>query len=322
MHCTRTRLLAASAALIAVVAAGQSYMQLSSPLQAILDGASANPLFTYPTRLTQGIVPKAVHSHNDYWRAAPFYSALAVGAVSIEADVWLRNGTLHVGHEESALTASRTFASLYVEPILAVLRAQNPNSSFVSAPTPTPTRNGVFDTASSQTLYLFVDVKTDGPATWPYVVQALAPLRSAGYLARFNGSAVVAGPVTVIGTGNTPLSLVQGVSPRDYFYDAPVAYLSSTFANITADVSPIASTDFAVQFGSVVRETLNETQLARLRDQVRVAHSKGIKLRYWDQPGWPVGTRNAIWRTLWDNGVDLLNVDDLEAVADFWDNQG
>ncbi|EFX04806.1 hypothetical protein CMQ_1734 [Grosmannia clavigera kw1407] len=318
MHVTWTGLLAASAALVAPISA-QADMPLSSPLQAILDGASANPLFTYPTRLTQGIVPRAVHSHNDYWRPAPFYSALAAGAVSIEADVWLYNGTLHVGHEQSALTAARTFASLYVEPILAVLRAQNPNSSYVSS---LPTRNGVFDTASGQTLYLFVDVKTDGPSTWPYVVEALAPLRRAGYLTRVNGSAVIAGPVTVIGTGNTPLNLVQGVTLRDYFYDAPIPYLDSTFANITADVSPIASTDFAVQFGTVLGQTFNDSQLVRLRKQVRVAHSKGIKVRYWDQPGWPVGTRNAIWRTLWDNGVDLLNVDDLEAVADFWENEG
>ena len=39
---------------------------------------------------------------------------------------------------------------------------------------------------------------------------------------------------------------------------------------------------------------LNETQLEKLRDQVGVAHERGIKVRYWDQPGWPVSTRNAI----------------------------
>ena len=102
----------------------------------------------------------------------PFYSAISVGAVSVEADVWLYNGTLHVGHEESALTNERTFESLYINPILDTLQRQNPNSSFVKA----PTHNGVFDTLGTQTLYLFVDVKTDGPTTWPYVVRALQPL--------------------------------------------------------------------------------------------------------------------------------------------------
>lgn len=83
------------------------------------------------------------------------------------------NRTLHVGHEQSALTNSRTFASLYIDPIVSVIKAQNPaNSTFVTA----PTKNGVFDTSSGQTLYLYVDVKTDGETTWPYVVKALEPL--------------------------------------------------------------------------------------------------------------------------------------------------
>ena len=60
---------------------------------------------------------------------------------------------------------------------------------------------------------------------------------------------------------------------------------------------------------------LNSTQLTLLRQQVKIAHGKGIGLRYWDQPGWPVSTRNAIWRTLKNEGVDLINVDDLAAAA-------
>ncbi|KAK7748211.1 hypothetical protein SLS53_001466 [Cytospora paraplurivora] len=250
---------------------------------------------------------------------SPVYSALSVGAVSIEADVWLYNGTLHVGHEQSALTAQRTFDSLYVQPILSILEAQNPKSSFVSG----TTKNGVYDTSSGQTLYLFVDVKTDGETTFPAVISALKPLRDAGYLASFNGTAVTNGPVTVIGTGNTPLDQVQAIEPRDYFWDAPIPTLGTAFSNITSDVSPIASTDFSVQFPDVRgNQGFNGTQLALLQSQVATAHAKGIKVRYWDQPGWPVGTRNSIWRTLWDSGVDLLNVDDLEAAANFWENAG
>lgn len=301
-------LVTASAALILA----QSDILLSPKLQSILKQAGQGA-YIYPTSLTQAIIPKAVHSHNDYWRPVPVFSALSIGAVSIEADVWLVNGTLYIGHEQSALTPNRTFESLYIEPLLSVLHAQNPESSFVTG----HTRNGVFDTASGQTLYLFVDVKTDGPSTFPSVIKALEPLRSAGFLTTFNGTQVVAGPITVIGTGNTPLNQVQGVAPRDYFYDAPIPTLNTTFSNITADVSPIASTDFAAQFGDVRNQTFNASQLALLKSQVDIAHSKGIAVRYWDQPGWPVGTRNAIWRTLWENGVDLLNVDDLEAVANF-----
>lgn len=146
---------------------------VSPALQKILNQAHQGPLYTYPTSLTQGIIPKLIHSHNDYWRDVPFYSALSVGAISIEADVWLYNGTLHVGHERGALTKERTFESLYINPILDTLQRQNPtNSSFLTS----ATHNGVFDTNGAQTLYLFVDVKTDGATTWPSVVKALEPL--------------------------------------------------------------------------------------------------------------------------------------------------
>ncbi|RDW84992.1 hypothetical protein BP6252_02582 [Coleophoma cylindrospora] len=285
----------------------------STSLEGILAQAHQGPLYTYPTSLTQGIVPKGIHSHNDYWRPLPFYTALSQGVISVEADVWLYNGTLHVGHEQGALTAERTFESLYINPILDVLRHQNPlNSTFLSA----PTHNGVFDTSASQTLYLFVDVKTDGASTWPVVVKALEPLRQAGFLSSTNGTAFTSGAVTVVGTGNTPLNLVQPIESRDYFWDAPIPTLNSTFSNITALVSPIASTDFATQFGSVLGDTFNSTQLALLRAQIATAHSKGIKVRYWDQPNWPLSTRNGIWKTLWAEGADLLNADDVVAAAE------
>ena len=183
------------------------------------------------------------------------------------------------------------------------------------------THNGVYDTSSGQTLYLFVDLKTDGPTTWPYVLKALEPLRSAGYLTTYNDT-MIPGPVTVIGTGNTPLGPVQSAIPRDAFFDANLVQLSSAQSNITSDISPIASVDFAVVFGNVVSEQLNDTQLSTLRATLKTAHGKGIKARFWDQPGWPIGTRNAIWRTLWNEGTDLLNVDDLAGAAAFWENMG
>lgn len=83
-------------------------------LQNILSNTHGSNLYSYPTDLTRGIVPvslffnplahlvslilkqKPIHSHNDYWHDIPFYSALSHGAISVEADVWLVNGTLYV----------------------------------------------------------------------------------------------------------------------------------------------------------------------------------------------------------------------------------
>jgi hypothetical protein len=207
---------------------------------------------------------------------------------------------------------------LYIKPILDTLHRQNPVTEFSSE----RTFNGVFDTSSSQTLYFFIDLKTSGPETWAAVLAALEPLRKAGYLSTYDGTEFDSKPVTVIGTGNTPIWLVQSAVPRDAFFDAPLSLLGSDFSNITANDSPIASTDFEASFGEVRTESLNDTQLEILRGQLKAAHDKGIKARYWNQPGFPVGTRNAVWRTLYNEGADFINVDDLEGAAGFWESHG
>ncbi|TLD18092.1 hypothetical protein PspLS_10552 [Pyricularia sp. CBS 133598] len=321
-------LLLAGATSLATATTGALEAIIPPQLRDILSNATGNPLYQYPTSLTQDIIPKGMHSHNDYWRPVPFYSGLAHGAISTEADVWLYGDELHVGHDRSSLTEGRTFDSLYVQPILSVLKRQNPSHRFVGGEA---TKYGVFDTNPGQTLYLFVDVKTDGAETWPVVVKALQPLRDAGFLTVFNGNTTSQGAVTVVGTGNTPRGLVQGVSPRDYFWDAPLARLADPeFVNVTANESPIASTSFNGQWGDKdveegrrTRRTgkLNDAQMVQLEAQVKAAHDKGMLTRYWDTPGWPIRTRNAVWRTLWDAGCDLLNVDDLGAAVEFWDQE-
>jgi len=184
-------------------------------------------------------------------------------------------------------------------------------------------QNGVFDTSSGQTLYFFIDLKTSADETWPAVLEALEPLRSGDWLTTYDGTNLRKNPVTVIGTGNTQLSDVLASSPRDVFFDAPLADLNdSKYADLTANESPIASTNFASSFGEVRKREFNDTQLETLRSQLDMAHEKGIMARYWNQPAYPIGTRNAVWRILWDEGVDLLNVDDLAAAAAFWEGTG
>lgn len=129
----------------------------------------------------------------------------------------------------------------------------------------------------------------------------------------------------MIGTGNTPLNLVGPIADRDYFFDGPLAKLDTEeFSDITALISPIASTSFAATVGELGvgdvddGEVLNETQLETVRRQVEAAKKKGIGARYWGTPGWPARTRNGVWRTLLREGVALLNADDLEATNKFF----
>ncbi|KAJ5912789.1 hypothetical protein N7504_001672 [Penicillium tannophilum] len=291
---------------------------ITSSLQHILQNTHGGNEYQYPTDITRDLLPIPVHSHNDYWRQEPFWTGLSKGCTSTEADIWLYNDTLYVGHDQSALTKERTLESLYINPILDVLGRQNPESPFVTG----PTKNGVWDTTPDQTLYFFIDVKTSGPETFKAALQALKPLREKGYLSKVEGGKITYGPVTIIGTGETPLDMVTSVSDRDYFFDAPLANLNDPkYATVDGTISPIASTDFAAAVGKVTADTdpvLTDTQLKALREQITTANERGIGARYWNTPAFPIRTRNLVWRTLLREGVTLLNADDLDAVASYF----
>ncbi|KAJ5894068.1 hypothetical protein N7495_005759 [Penicillium taxi] len=294
----------------------------------------------WPTDFSREIIPVGCHSHNDYWRRVPLYSALRAGCVSVEADVWMFDGELYVGHSTSALTSHRTLRSMYIEPLVEILKKQNPITEFQPIPNQSP--NGVFDMDPSQTLILLIDFKTDGAATWPTVVESLEPLRELGYLTYFNGEDIVQGPITIVGTGNTPFNLVTRNSTyRDIFFDAPLDKLVDD-KDLASDQS-LSTVKRATTLGqgmsgtpdAIIANTFNSTnsfyasvslkqaigipwpfhfserQMDIIRNQIRVAHHHGLKVRYWGLPGWPLTLRNHVWRILVQEGVDILNVDDL-----------
>lgn len=303
-------------------------------------GSNTEGLSWYPTNFLQDVLPKPIHSHNDYWRKVPLFTALKQGAMSVEADVWLldepeRRDTLYVGHERAALQPRRTFQSLYIQPIVEILEKQNPQTEFYN-----DNYRGVFDTDSNQTLILLVDVKTSGPATWAKVVEQLEPLRQRNWLTYYANNTVHTRPVTVVGTGNTPFAdLVANETYRDYFYDAPLNKLNgsggdgghghgkgkgnghgdsnsnSNGTTYNATNSFYASVSFGSAIGTPWMGGLGAEQLERIRGQVRQAHAAGLKVRYWDLPSWPVSTRNRIWDLLVKEGVDMLNVDNVKAAA-------
>ncbi|KAH8918933.1 hypothetical protein BT69DRAFT_1224851 [Atractiella rhizophila] len=264
---------------------------------------------SYPTQFTQDIIPKFIHSHNDYWREVPLLTAVSYGATSVEADVWLLPGssTLYVAHEPAAITPTRTFESLYLEPLTSMVAGQNPTNQAVEL--------GVFDTSSGQTLQLLVDLKTAGNETMHAAVSALQPLFDKGYLTSWNGTDLVPGPITVIGTGNTNLAGVISLPlPRFYFLDAPLGGLNVS-EEYKPELSPIASGSWKQHVGWNGIGKPSDSQLEALRREVGEAQGRGIKARYWECPTWPIRARDAVWNLLIDEGVDWINADDLEAAA-------
>lgn len=198
-------------------------------------------LLQYPTPLTQEIVPKTIHCHNYHWRDAPVLTAMSLGVTSVEVDVWLVDEQLFVGSREAALEKQRTFDSLYIQPLINILRPRNTKSPLGRAANITLS-NRFFDTP----LQLLVNIKTDGKTTMPFILRALEPLRSKGYLTTFENGVLKPSAVTVVGTGNTPFDSILVLEPRDYFFDAPLTGFGTNPANATwsPKMVPIISGDY------------------------------------------------------------------------------
>lgn len=279
-------------------------------------GTHTEGLAWYPTNFLQDVIPKPIHSHNDYWRKVPLFTALKQGCISVEADVWLMNDQdqdLYVGHDRAALQPERTFQSLYINPLVEILERQNPTTPFYNG-----NYRGIFDTAPNQTLTLLVDVKSVSSPTWARVVDQLAPLRERGWLSFFADGTFHERPITVVGSGATPFEdLVANTTYRDYFFDAPLNKLldSDQFDSTNSYYASVAMSSSIGRPNPLTGGWLGAEQVARLREQVQRAHSLGLKVRYWDLPSWPVQTRNRVWDMMVREGVDILNVDDVKGAS-------
>lgn len=302
-------------------------------------GQIGEGLSSWPTDFSRGINPIPCHSHNDYWRRVPLYSAISAGCIGVEADIWLYKDELYVGHNTASLTRNRTLNNLYINPLIDILSHQNPTTSF--HPQEDTGLAGVFDTSPSQFLVLLIDFKTTGEALWPRLLSALQPLRERNYLTHINGTQIIHGPITVVGTGNTPFNLVASNESNphlDVFFDAPLDEMWATNSgsetgngldrnggvrssqtaseSYTAMNSYYASVSFQDVFGQLSGGRFSDKQMATLRGQILGAQKRGLKARYWDLPYWPISLRNHVWDVLVTEGIDLLNVDDLKGATE------
>ena len=279
-------------------------------------GTPSEGLAHYPTDFTRDVLPIPCHSHNDYWRRIPLFDAVHAGCISIEADVWHFGDELYVGHSESALTKNRTFRNLYVNPLMEILKHQNPSTEFVNA-----TKNGVFDVDASQTLILLIDLKTQANTTYPVVEKQLGPLFESGYLTHYDGNKVVQGSVTVVASGETTFDLILAKdSGRHIFFDAPLQDMGEGSEAVEKNIYNITNSYYASAslyqlVGFPFAGSYTEKQKAKMRSMIDGAHKLGLKARYWETPGWPVMLRNSIWNLLLHEGVDMLNADDVTAAS-------
>ncbi|MFJ3582146.1 phosphatidylinositol-specific phospholipase C/glycerophosphodiester phosphodiesterase family protein [Streptomyces sp. NPDC090127] len=243
-------------------------------------------------------LPQA-HAHNDYLHPRPLHDALDHGFTSVEADVFLVDGELLVAHEPAELDPSRTLRSLYLDPLLARVRANN----------------GAVYPGYRHPVQLLIDIKADGVAAYTELHRQLRPYRS--MLSSYAAGHVRPGAVTPVISGDRAARApMEAQRFRHAFYDGRLDDLAAE-APAPASLIPLISSNWTQSFGWTGVGPFPAEERARLRSLVRTAHARGQRVRFWATPDVPGPARDALWSELRAARVDHLNTDDLAGLRAF-----
>jgi len=223
-----------------------------------------------------------IHAHNDYQHKRPLLEAVEQGFDSVEADIFLREGKLLIGHFAFELKPERTLDSLYLAP-LAKLHKEGKIKSF----------------------WLMIDIKTnDGVAAAKAIEAEL--LRYPEMFQRVGEPGTK--PVKVLMSGN---------SPRDWVLaqEKPLLRLDGREPDLgiagKAEVIPWVSEPWTKHFTWKGKGSIPEDQKAKLTNMAKKAASAGQQLRFWGAPDVP-----ECWKTQRECGVQRIGTDKLKQLAE------
>jgi len=228
------------------------------------------------------------HSHNDYWRSKPLTDALLRGFKSVEADVFLMNGALLVGHSANELQPEVTLESLYLAPLRVHMQK---NKKLYRRP-------GI--------LYLYIDFKTEGKATYEQLVPVLLKYEEMLLTPRAENKKQ---GVQVILTGNYPRELVLNDAHRLVYLDGKVEELGST---LQAEYFPVVSGNWASFFKWRGQGEMPAAEAALLNKWNKIAKQNGQKIRFWNIAENNPAQTKAIWQELLKHERLLVGTDHLD----------
>ncbi|WPV67743.1 alkaline phosphatase [Chitinophaga sp. LS1] len=237
----------------------------------------------YPPTYT----PINAHSHNDYEQPIPFLSAYTRHFGSIEADVYTQNNSLWVAHETKELTPDRTLESLYLIPLKNNIKKNN-GTAYPNSP---------------DTLQLLIDFKTDSIATMAALIKILSK-----YPTITNNPTI-----QIVISGNQPDPKLWHTYPSYILFDGK---REGSYPADAAKRIPMYSTDLKNFTQWNGKGIIIKPEHDRIQQWIDSIHTLGKKVRFWDTPDNP-----NTWKTFMNLGVNYINTDKVEAIADFLSNR-
>lgn len=230
----------------------------------------ANQTGSFPSPILFG------HSHNDYRRERPLFDALESGMCSIEADIFLIDGVLRVGHDRAEAEKNKSLQAMYLDP----LKKLSQGKSRLSEGWPEIT--------------LLVDIKADGDKVFPILKSLVAARASA-----FSNDRTVRA-VRVVVSGDRPIQQILECKTGWLALDGRPSDIGK---NIPVRRMPLVSENWSTVGWNKNVELPSENK-ERLNSYVRAAHSEGRQFRFWGVPD-----RIDFWQLMRDSQVDWVNTD-------------
>lgn len=239
---------------------------------------------------TATVIHANAHAHNDYHHTRPLLDALEQGFGSVEADVFLVDGELLVAHSSLEVRRERTLEKLYLVPLAERCKA-----------------NGGQVYREGPELMLLVDLKTEAEATYAMLLEKLASFES--MLTKLVDGKVTPGAVRIVVSGNRPVETMAKQKSRLAFLDGRMNDLD---LNSPVELVPVISDQWSSHFKWRGRDAMPKDEVEKLNKLVAKSHEQHRKLRFWGAPD-----NATTWEQLAASGVDLINTDKLQELAEF-----
>ncbi len=251
----------------------------------------ANPSGGGPTSAAPGPILQAF-SHRDDEQARPLFEAFEQGFRHIEMDVWHVFGRTLVAHDPQDLRPWNTLQRLYLDP----LRTLHEDRAI----------------SGGDPIWLFVDTKTRAHPMHGALERLAHAYRD---VVADPTNPADERPVRLLLTGNRPsYERLERTPDRRTALDGR---LSDVGVRTDPTMMPVVSDHWRKHFTWRGQGAMPEEERARLRGQVAALRVSGQRLRFWETPDAPGPEREALWATLLDEGVDLINTDDVHGLAAF-----
>ncbi len=189
-----------------------------------------------------------LHSHNDYAKPVPFWTAYNAGFTSIEIDVIVKGNQLFVAHDPEDITDQRTIENLYILPFLDALKLY-PRKKRVT---------------------FLIDFKTDFKPTFK-VLDSILKLHP-----QFKNNA------TIIISGKRPKTIDFKKYPEYILFDYQEIYETIK----PAELEKVGM--FSYNFKKICKwdgnSKIDEASMQRLKESIKMAHDCSKLIRFWGTP--------------------------------------